>query len=294
MTFIHTVSQKKLISVCLAAAVLFASGCTKKADTVTFIDFSEIKVNTEGKSEEIPAGADDVQLEQMLRSDSPVITGAGDDELLITKAILAHKDEFITELNALLANDEDDLLTFADKKHTLTPSYIPQDLVPLASNDAYIVNRNDLSLRSCAEKALYEMALAARAEGVTIVVSSSYRSYEYQKTVYDRNVAQMGKEAADRESARPGTSQHQLGTAADFGSINDDFALTKAGKWLSANAGRFGFSLSFPDGYEQVTGYRWESWHYRYIGKEAAAFQEKWFLNIQQYMLEFIHNWKNY
>ena len=110
--------------------------------------------------------------------------------------------------------------------------------------------------------------------------------------MYNRNVREMGQAAADRESARPGTSQHQLGTVIDFGSITDDFADTKAGKWLAENAASFGWSLSFPQGYEDVTGYRWECWHYRYIGKKAADFQKKWFSDVQQFMLEFIDAWK--
>ena len=126
-----------------------------------------------------------------------------------------------------------------------------------------------------------------------MVASSTYRSYDYQKTVYERNVRQMGKEAADRESAAPGTSQHQLGTVVDFGSITDEFIETPAGQWLDKNASDYGWSLSFPQGYEDVTGYRWECWHYRYIGTEATAFQKKWFSNIQQFMMEFIHAWKS-
>ncbi|MCE1197115.1 D-alanyl-D-alanine carboxypeptidase family protein, partial [bacterium] len=83
-------------------------------------------------------------------------------------------------------------------------------------------------------------------------------------------------------------SQHQLGTAADFGSITDEFAGTAAGKWVAANAGRFGFSLSFPKGLEPVTGYLWESWHFRYIGKEAAALQEEYFGGVQHYLIVFL------
>jgi len=74
--------------------------------------------------------------------------------------------------------------------------------------------------------------------------------------------------------------------------ITDEFAQTKQGRWLAANAGTYGWSLSFPDGYEDVTGYRWECWHYRYIGVEAVEFQRKWFSDVQQFMLEFIHAWR--
>jgi D-alanyl-D-alanine carboxypeptidase len=200
--------------------------------------------------------------------------------------------EFLAELEGVLAADTDDLLRLVDKRHALPDGYAPKDLVPLVKNDAYGIGRNDLSLRSGAEKALREMARAAQKDGAYLVASSSYRSYEYQVQVYGRNVRQMGQAAADRESARPGRSQHQLGTVVDFGSITDDYAQTKAGRWLAENAAEFGWSLSFPDGYEAVTGYRWECWHYRYVGVRAARFQKKWFSDIQQFMLEFIHAWK--
>ena len=167
----------------------------------------------------------------------------------------------------------------------------PEDLVPLVKNNHYAINRNDLSLRVPVEKALCIMADAAAKENISILVSSTFRSYDYQSKLYARNVKQLGQAAADRESARPGTSQHQLGTAIDFGSITDDFVETKQGKWLAKNAMKYGFSLSFPDGYEDVTGYRYECWHYRYIGVEACKMQQKWFGNIQQYMLEFLYAW---
>jgi D-alanyl-D-alanine carboxypeptidase len=99
----------------------------------------------------------------------------------------------------------------------------------------------------------------------------------------------MGQAAADRESSRPGRSQHQLGTVIDFGSIDDNFTGTKMERWLDANAWKYGFSLSFPEGCENLTGYRYESWHFRYIGPLAAALCRKFFGNIQQIMLEFLH-----
>lgn len=200
--------------------------------------------------------------------------------------------EFLADLQAVLDWDTDDLLTLTDKQHYLSPDFVPADIVPLEPNDLYRLNRSDLSLRVPVEVALREMAAAAQKDGITLLVSSTYRSYDYQSMLYDRNVRQLGKAVADRESAPPGASQHQLGSAVDFGSITDDFAETKAGRWLSENAHLYGWSLSFPDGYEDVTGYRWECWHYRYIGVPAAQFQKKWFSDIQQFMLEFIHEWR--
>lgn len=211
---------------------------------------------------------------------------------IISQNILDNKKEFLQELNQVLENDKNNLLVLVDKTHFLRNDYVPEDLVPMVNNTDYSVNKSGMELRSCVENALRLMAIDAKNEGNPLLVSSCYRSYDYQKKVYERNVRQMGKAAADRESAMPGTSQHQLGVAIDFGSISDEFAETAAGKWLSENAAKYGFSLSFPQGYENVTGYRWECWHYRYVGKEAVKFQEKWFGNIQQYMMEFIYHWR--
>ena len=189
------------------------------------------------------------------------------------------------------------LRELVDKQHSLKQDaalpYVPEDIVPLAS-DSYRLGRSDLFLRKEAAEALNEMAKAAQAEGVTFTASSAYRSYDYQKEVYERNVRQMGREAADRESARPGVSQHQTGLVIDFGPIDDSFAKTPASRWLIDNASRFGWSLSFPDGYETVTGYRWESWHYRYVGKNLAAFIDNYFNGIQQYALCFLFEWEKY
>lgn len=207
-------------------------------------------------------------------------------------------DAFLADLTKVLAFDaqspSDDLplYTLVDKQHYLPAGYAPKRLISLVKNSDFTINRNDLSLRPEAEKALHIMAEAAKKDGISILVSSSYRSFEYQKIVYDKWVRIDGQEEADRESARPGTSQHQLGTAVDFGSISDNFAKTNSGAWMYKNAALYGWSLSFPKGYEDITGYRWECWHFRYIGKEACAFQKKYFNDIQQYMFEFINTWK--
>lgn len=201
--------------------------------------------------------------------------------------------DFVAEIENLIANDTDDLLTFCSKEKLLPRSYVPQDLVKLLPGKTYAINRNDLSLRRPAESALFAMSEAALKDGVSLAVSSSYRSYDYQVNLYGRNVQQLGQAAADRESAKPGASQHQLGLVVDFGSVTDAYAVTKPGKWLLENAEKYGWSLSFPDGYEGVTGYRWECWHYRYVGKIACVVQKNFFNNVQHFMLEFIDAWKS-
>ncbi|MDR1574624.1 MAG: M15 family metallopeptidase [Treponema sp.] len=208
----------------------------------------------------------------------------------ITRA-MADSPAFILDLLSCLEEDPS-LRILVDKQHPLPEGYEPADLVELRDG-SYRVTRAGLMLRKAAADSLDEMAQAAMLEGITLLASSAYRSYAYQIEVYNRIVREMGQEAADRESARPGYSQHQTGLAVDFGSIDDTFAETAAGRWMAANASRFGWSLSFPHGYEALTGYRWESWHYRYVGKELAAFIDNYFDGIQQYALRFIYEWEN-
>jgi D-alanyl-D-alanine carboxypeptidase len=206
----------------------------------------------------------------------------------IQQGITARPADFMHLLAEVLAEPAD-LLVLVDKAHPLPSDAVPPDLVSL--NDYRLsVSRKELQLRKSIMPAVLAMDNAARAAGAPLLYSSSYRSYDYQADVYARAVQQEGQAQADRESARPGASQHQLGTVIDFGSITDAFADTRQGRWLAAHAWEYGFSLSYPDGYEAVTGYRHESWHYRYITKPAARLQREFFGDVQQYMLVFLND----
>ena len=217
------------------------------------------------------------------------------------KATIPNGDprEFLADLKLVLDSEkdfaQDDLSPFylIDKKHNVGPTYAPKHLKTLVKNSLYDISRADLSLREDVEAALCVMAQAALKDGIRLEVISSYRSYEYQKKLFAKWVALDGLAEAEREIAREGTSQHQLGSAIDFGSLSDSFVKTPMGAWLNKYAWEYGWSLSFPQGYEDVTGFRWECWHFRYIGKEACRFQKKWFGDVQQFMIEFIDAWKN-
>lgn len=183
------------------------------------------------------------------------------------------------------------LLSLVDRERALPKGYEPADLVGL-DGTGLSVGKAGQRLRRPAFEAMKAMDSAARAEGVTLLVSSAYRSFEYQAEVFARNVKESGREAALLVSAEPGHSQHQLGTAIDFGSITDAFARTAASKWLERHAARFGFSLSFPEGMTSITGYSWESWHYRYVGKAAAAMALEYFGGVQRYALAFLEKYR--
>lgn len=121
-----------------------------------------------------------------------------------------------------------------------------------------------------AQAAFDEMQAAAAEEGLNIYISSGYRSYDYQAGLYQRYVDKDGKAEADRYSARPGHSEHQTGLAFDLNSIDNSFANTAEGKWVTRNCYKYGFIIRYPSDKEDVTGYMWEPWHIRYLGKETA------------------------
>ncbi|MCG7346353.1 M15 family metallopeptidase [Sporosarcina sp. ACRSL] len=142
-----------------------------------------------------------------------------------------------------------------------------------------------------AREAFEEMAAEAKLSGFNLTAFSTYRSFEYQTSLYNRYVSRDGVEKADRYSARPGYSEHQTGLAFDIGEVNyekywasNKFGETEAGKWVAANAYRYGFILRYPNGKEEITGYMHESWHFRYLGKEIAEEIFKRNITLEEYL----------
>ena len=127
-------------------------------------------------------------------------------------------------------------------------------------------------LRPEACTAFLRMADAAAEEGLRLYSASPYRSYAAQERVYQRYAAQQGAEAADTYSARAGFSEHQTGLALDINvaSLSARFEETQEYAWLVEHSWEYGFILRFPQGKEDLTGYRFEPWHYRYVGLETA------------------------
>ncbi len=134
-------------------------------------------------------------------------------------------------------------------------------------------------MRQEAAYALEKMFADARAEGVDLIAVSGYRSYEYQREVYEGNVEEHGEDYAQTFSAKPGESEHQTGLTMDISSpslgqgehLTEKFASTDEGIWLENNAADYGFILRYPEGKDYITGYIYEPWHYRYIGNENTA-----------------------
>lgn len=125
-------------------------------------------------------------------------------------------------------------------------------------------------LTNATTEAFNKMQAAAKVDGLNIYISSGFRSYSYQKTLYNNYVNRDGVAAADTYSARAGHSEHQSGLAFDVNTINDSFANTEEGKWLNDNCYKYGFILRYPNGKGEETGYQYEPWHFRYVGVELA------------------------
>jgi LAS superfamily LD-carboxypeptidase LdcB len=167
----------------------------------------------------------------------------------------------------------DDLGALVDRSHSLSPNYVPKDLVPLRKYGISTLG-SELLRREAAEHLRY-LAQDAAADGEKLAVASAYRSYEEQRRSHQSLTGVLGPEAG-RLSATPGHSQHQLGTAVDLTNAAADyklgasFARTSAHRWLDHHAWEYGFVLAYPRNEEEQTGYRWEPWHYRYVGVKYA------------------------
>ena len=125
-----------------------------------------------------------------------------------------------------------------------------------------------ISLNSEAAAAFKKMAADASAAGLTIYAVSGYRGYDLQQSLFDQEVRAFGRN--QKTVARPGHSEHQLGTTADVNDVSEGFGTTPEGKWVQQNSTKYGFVVSYPAGREGLTGYAYEPWHIRYVGVGTA------------------------
>jgi zinc D-Ala-D-Ala carboxypeptidase len=191
----------------------------------------------------------------------------------------------------------DDLFTEVNANYGLDPNYAPGDLVRLGDYLPGRVSLPDMLLRQEAAKALGKMVKVMLANGLAPTILSSYRSYFEQAVAHQRWVVEDPANA-DLISALPGHSEHQLGTAVDFGSpempaltgSNTDkfspvFVQTSESRWLAKHAYEFGFSMSSPPGSEALTGLAYEPWHYRYVGVDMASYLHASGYFLDEYLL---------
>jgi len=175
-------------------------------------------------------------------------------------------------------------------------NYLPRDYVPknLETIDLDYA-RSGMKLVSYAKEAFENLAKDAQKKDYRIIAMSTYRSYDYQEILYDSYVEEDGKEKADTYSGRAGYSEHQTGLAIDVYNGKQhytEFEKTKEFKWMKKHAHEYGFILRFPKNKEKETGYDYESWHYRYVGKNMATYIYKNNLSFEEYYVQNIEQKK--
>ncbi len=169
-----------------------------------------------------------------------------------------------------------------NKNNKLSENYIPNDLEHINLNYAC---ENKL-LRHRAKINFENMAKDAKKEGFNIVAVSAYRSYNYQQVLYNNYVKDKGLYYADMCSARPGHSEHQTGLAIDIADETldyDNFENTKEFEWIKNNAHKYGFIMRYPKAKFHITGFKYEPWHYRYVGINIATYIYKKNITLEEY-----------
>lgn len=189
----------------------------------------------------------------------------------------------------LSVNDPASLWVVVNKGRRLENNYIPDNLtvpnIPLRLNKSY----PEMQLRPEASKALEELSADAVHQNVHFMLASGYRSYSYQIGIYSGYVRTQGQTSADKTSARPGYSEHQTGLAADVEpysrqcEVEACFGDTLEGKWLATNSFKYGFIIRYPQGKESLTGYEYEPWHIRYVGKDLALQVQRTGQTLEQF-----------
>ena len=179
-------------------------------------------------------------------------------------------------------NNPENLLVLVNKNNKLNEYYVPSDLELI--NDKYSLS--DKYLRKEARINFEKLSYDASKEGFKIIAVSTYRSYDYQDKLYNNYVKEKGFHYANLCSAKAGHSEHQTGLAVDvMGSNNDydEFESSIEFPWMKKNAHKYGFILRYPKGKEYITGFKYEPWHYRYVGRNIATYIYENNLTFEEY-----------
>lgn len=188
--------------------------------------------------------------------------------------------------------DEGNIEALVNRQYRLSDDYVPYDLVPVEVPTIFPDHPEINQLRAPAAESLKKMFAAAEEDGIILHARSGYRSYGTQEIQYGSFVESHGEEAASRFSAPPGASEHQTGLAMDVTSesagyeLLESFGETAEGEWVRENAHEYGFIIRYHDGKEDITGYMYEPWHLRYVGKQLAHDIHESGLTYEEYIMK--------
>lgn len=184
--------------------------------------------------------------------------------------------------NIKFVNDPNSYLVLVNKNNQLKSNYVPNDLESISLK----YSNADKYLRSIAREQFEKLSQDAVNLGYRIVAVSAYRDYNYQNELFNYYVKEKGLEYALDCSAKPGHSEHQTGLAVDVEGSNrdyDNFVDSKEYNWMKDNAHKYGFILRYPKGKEHITGFKFEPWHYRYVGINLATYLYQNNLTLEEY-----------
>lgn len=214
------------------------------------------------------------------RADAPMPDNSSESEQAAGEAEPIEADEPVQELgfdiNKFAIDEPGSIWWIVNRERPLPDGYVPPDLSVPDVRLRLAASAEQMQFSDRAIPAVESMFAAANSDGVELVFGSGYRSEALQAQFYNSYVARDGQAAADRYSARPGTSEHQTGLAFDVTSVSGTchlevcFEDLPEGQWVGENAHRFGFIIRYLNGKEAITGYQYEPWHLRYVGEELA------------------------
>ena len=183
----------------------------------------------------------------------------------------------------------DSYTKIVNRDYPMPEEYVPPDLVVPDVEFSFYGTCEKSYMRKLAAQAIEQLFNAAQDEGYTLKIVSAYRSYERQKAIYNNNVRSRGESSTDKVSAKPGCSEHQTGLCADVSSetvdctIEQNFGDTPEGKWIAANSYKYGYIVRYPEGKSDITGYSYEPWHIRYVGKNLAKYLYDKNITLEEY-----------
>ncbi|WP_409270362.1 D-alanyl-D-alanine carboxypeptidase family protein [Neobacillus sp. SCS-31] len=261
----------------IISSCILLSGCSEMDALVKKIPILKDKINSESRPQQ--------QDNQVTGSKDPAEPASQTNDGPVLEA--AYFNEIAIESGRKEIQNPDNTLVLVNKEFSLPVGYRPDDLVK--PDIPFSFGEQDIEkslIRQVAARAIEEMFRQAKEENIEIYAVSGFRSYDRQNDLFDAEVKKVGEDIATQAVALPGQSEHQTGLTMDIAAKSTDLNLTEEfgetieGKWLAANAHKFGFILRYPKGKESITQYQYEPWHFRYVGVEAATtmYENDWTL----------------
>lgn len=207
------------------------------------------------------------------------------DEDIVTRVNIGLDNNYYT--NTIKTPFLNSIKILSNKYYYMPNDYVPENLEKISSE----CSNGTRQLVKEARLSFEKLCITAKEQGYVIRAMSAYRSYNYQSTLYQNYVDKDGVDAADTYSARPGFSEHQTGLVVD---VDDgkysftNFHKSSSFKWMQDNAYKYGFIMRYPEDKVDITGYSYESWHYRYVGIEAATRMREEKLTFDEYYFRYL------